>query len=77
VKIKKSGAGTINFKPCCRVKESSVDAISWYQNHIEEVIERYESLRFEDIHNHLLNRLPDKHYAYWISVREQGVMPLG
>ena len=37
-----------------------MDAVSWYQNHIEEVVERYESLRFEDIHYLLLNRLPDK-----------------
>lgn len=37
-----------------------MDAISWYRNNINNVAACYESLRFEDIHNQLLNRLPDK-----------------
>ncbi len=37
-----------------------MDAISWYQNNINKVTACYESLRFEDIHNQLLNRLPEK-----------------
>jgi len=37
-----------------------VDAISWYHKHIEDVADCYEALRFEDINNQLLQRLPDK-----------------
>lgn len=37
-----------------------MDAISWYKNNINNVADCYESLCFEDIHNQLLNRLPDK-----------------
>lgn len=37
-----------------------MDAISWYRNNINNVADCYESLRFEDIHNQLLNRLPEK-----------------
>ena len=39
------------------MKETTADAISCYQNNINNVADFYESLHFEDIHNQLLNRL--------------------
>ena len=37
-----------------------MDAISWYENNVNSVADRYESLRFEDVHKQLLNQLLDK-----------------